>query len=108
MGGHSFFTNLGSWMDPVQQFAGKNSWASRMASYDPLMSSSVGKYIDPAAAQNGQAYANRNNVSGYPNPTPYAGVTPTLQDANNGYVQAAQKVTQQQQQQRQQSPYQGA
>jgi hypothetical protein len=72
----SFISSLAK-LDPIQRFAGKNSFIAKQDSYDPLM-----KNTDA-----GQAYAGRHNVGS--TPTPYAGVTPTLQDANNGYIQAS-------------------
>lgn len=95
-------------LDPAT-IAGPNSWISKEASYDPLMQSGAGKYIDAAGAQAGQNYSNRNVVTS--TPTPYAGVTPTLPDATSGYVQAAQRVAAQKQQpavagaQQQNNPY---
>jgi hypothetical protein len=95
-------------MDPVT-FAGPNSWLSKESSYDPLIQSGAGKYINPAAVNAGQAYSNRNVVPS--TPTPFAGSTPTLQDATNGYLQAAQQATAQKQQApavagvQQQNPY---
>lgn len=95
----SFFNSIAK-LDPIQQLAGKNSFVAKMDSYDPLM-----KNTDL-----GQAYANRHNT-GPQAPTPYAGITPTLADANSGYqapapasayVQQAQRVAQQQQQNPQQ------
>lgn len=79
------FINAMSRIDPIQRFAGPNSFIAKEDSYDPLMKNTA----------LGQAYANRNVV-----PTtvaPYAGVTPTLQDANNGYIQQSRNFTQQQQ-----------
>lgn len=88
--GSGFFKGI----DPIGQLvgsvAGKNSWFSKMAHYDPIMGSSVGKVISPATYDAGQAYGARRNVT--PTPTPFAGVQPTLQDANNGYVQQSQRA----------------
>lgn len=89
-------------LDPAT-LAGRNSWIAKEASYDPLMRSGAGKYIDPSAANVGQQYAARHDVTS--TPTPFAGVNPTLQDANNQYnpasfVQQSQKFAQAQQQQR--------
>ena len=95
------FLNTIAKFDPIQQFAGKNSFIAKEDSYDPLM-----KNTDL-----GQAYANRHNT-GPQAPTPYAGINPTLADANAGYqqnpapasayVQQAQRVAQQQQPQQRQ------
>lgn len=68
---------------------GTHSFFDKMAAYDPTLSSPIGKYIDPVAAGMGQRYRDRLKVGS--TPTPYAGVNPTLADANNGYVQAAKK-----------------
>jgi hypothetical protein len=89
-------------LDPAT-LAGKNSWIAKEASYDPLMKSGAGKYIDPSAANVGQQYAARHDVTS--TPPAFAGVNPTLQDATNGYqpasyVQQSQKFAQAQQQQR--------
>jgi hypothetical protein len=94
-------------LDPAT-LAGRNSFIAKEASYDPLMKSGAGQYIDPAAANVGQQYAARNNVM--QGPTPYAGVNPTLQDANNqyqpqNYVQQSQKFATQQQQRPQQNAW---
>lgn len=83
----SGFDPLGSL---VGRFNGNNSWLSRMTSYDPLMSSSVGKAINPQLYAEGQAYANRRNApAGY---TPTYGGPASLAGANTGYVAASQKV----------------
>jgi hypothetical protein len=90
-------------LDPAT-LAGPNSWVSKEASYDPLMQSGAGKYIDAAGAQAGQNYSNRNVVTS--TPTPFANVTPTLTDATNRYVQATQQAMKAQPQAQQQSnPY---
>lgn len=83
-------------LDPAT-LAGKNSWLAKESSYDPLMKSGAGKYIDPAAASAGQAYANRNVVS---NPVgAFAGTQPTLANAQNQYLRVAQAQAQPQKQQ---------
>lgn len=90
-------------LDPAT-LAGPNSWISKEASYDPLMQSGYGKYIDAAGAQAGQNYSNRNVVT--QTPTPFANVTPTLNDATNQYVAATQKaMAGMQGAQQQQNPY---
>jgi hypothetical protein len=76
-------------LDPAT-IAGPNSWISKEASYDPLMNSGYGKYFDAAGAQAGQNYKNRNVVTS--TPTPFQNVTPNLQDATRGYVQATQNA----------------
>lgn len=92
------FINTLAKFDPIQQFAGKNSFIAKQDSYDPLMKNSDA----------GQAYAQRHVVGS--TPTPYAGVTPTLQDANQGYIQASMQARQKAQQpfgtNTPQSPYQ--
>lgn len=70
MGSHSFFSKWGSGLDSVN---------------------SVLQYVSPGAHeehQQGKAYTNRLNVPAAEAPY-YAGKTPTLADANAGYVQAA-------------------
>lgn len=105
MGGNSFFGKMAAY-DPLNKFANsiQDSPFGKVLNYaDPVRDpTNPTKSLAQSAVQAGNEYSNRNNVSGYPNPTPYAGVQPTLQDANNGYVQAAQRVAQQQQQQQQQ------
>lgn len=76
-------------LDPAT-IAGPNSWISKEGSYDPLMNSGAGKYVDAAGAQAGQNWKNRNVVTS--TPTPFSGVTPTVQDATNRYVQATQQA----------------
>lgn len=75
----------GSMTEGPAAFAGPNSFIAKESHYDPLMGSSAGAYINPAAHAAGVAYGNRLNVGS--TPTPFAGVTPTLADANAGYVQ---------------------
>lgn len=67
---------------------GSNSFFSKLYTYDPLQHLGVSKYIDPAANAilGGGKYS---TSSGPGTPGPYAGVTPTLADANAGYVRAA-------------------
>lgn len=67
---------------------GSNSFFSKLYTYDPLNHLGVGKYLDPAmnAIEGGGKYS---TSSGSGTPGPYAGVTPTLADANAGYVRAA-------------------
>lgn len=67
------FLNTIAKFDPIQQFAGKNSFIAKQDSYDPLMKNT----------SLGQQYADRHNVTS--TPTPYAGVSPTLGDAFAGY-----------------------
>lgn len=102
--GSTFFKGI----DPIGQLAGslagKNSWFARMSSYDPIISSGAGKVIAPAAHDVGVQYSQRhtdmNPAATAANfPTPYAGVAPSLADANNGYVRAAQAQAQAKQQQ---------
>jgi hypothetical protein len=88
-------------LDPIgsviSHFAGPNSGFAKLAGYDPLISSSVGKFMSPGAYNLGQQYINRRNPpAGYqPAPTPYAGQDPTLRDANAGYVNAANQAVEQ-------------
>lgn len=67
---------------------GSNSFFSKLYTYDPLQHLGVSKYLDPAADKilGGGKYS---TSSGPGTPGPYAGVTPTLADANAGYVRAA-------------------
>lgn len=81
-------------LDPAT-IAGPNSWISKEASYDPLMQSGAGKYVDAAGAQAGQNWKARYNVPS--TPTPFQNVTPDLTDATNGYVQATRAAMAQQQ-----------
>jgi hypothetical protein len=89
---------LRSALDPIgstiSRFAGPNSFYAKANAYDPLMSSPVGKFMSPGNYNVGQQYANRHNdpnpvATAAQRPTPYAGVDPTLRDANAGYVNAA-------------------
>lgn len=79
----SFVQKL-SQFDPIQRFAGPHSFIAKEDSFDPIMKNTA----------NGQAYANRMNV-GPQAASPFAGVAPTLQDANNGYLQASRQAMQQ-------------
>lgn len=101
--GSSFFNPIHQ-LDPIGNLigsiAGPHSFVAKEAHYDPLASSGFGKAVSPAMYNAGQAYGNRLNVTS--TPTPFAGKDPTLQDANNGYVQQAQAVAQRQQPQQQQ------
>lgn len=73
---------------------GSNSFFSKLYTYDPLQHLGISKYIDPAANAilGGGKYS---TSSGPGTPGPYAGVTPTLADANAGYVRAAAGAQQQ-------------
>jgi hypothetical protein len=65
---------------------GSNSFLSKMYTYDPL-TQALGKNHDPLmGALVGNGYT---KSSGPGTPGPYAGVKPTLADANAGYVRAA-------------------
>lgn len=76
----------------VARFSGPNSWFAKESGYDPLISSSVGKFIEPGAHDLGQQYVNRHNPAdgNWGAPGMYAGQAPTLQGANQNYVRAAQ------------------
>jgi hypothetical protein len=84
--GSNFFRGLDPAGQLIGHFAGPNSFIAKEAHYDPLASSGFGKAVSPAMYNAGQAYGARNNVTS--SPTPFAGLNPTLQDANAGYVQA--------------------
>jgi len=73
---------------------GSNSFVGRATAYDPLMNSGVGKVLAPNAYDKGQQYAATHFNQEKNIPGPYAGITPTLQDANNQYVLATQKAQQ--------------
>jgi hypothetical protein len=63
-----------------------NSFLAKMYTYDPMNQLGVSKYVDPVATK---LFGNYSKSSGPGTPGPYAGITPTLADANNGYVKAA-------------------
>lgn len=65
---------------------GTNSFFNKLYTYSPLNHLGLGKY-DPV----GSAFFNGkySTSSGPGTPGPYAGATPTLADANAGYVRAA-------------------
>lgn len=88
-------------LDIPGRLAGNNSWLARMTSYDPIMKTSVGKVLAPNMYARGQAYAQRHDdpnaaLTAQNRPTPYAGLDPTLRDANAGYVTAANNAVNQQ------------
>lgn len=85
--GSQFFKAI----DIPGKLAGNNSWLARMTSYDPLMQTGIGKVLAPNSYARGQAYSQRLQPPAGTQvaPTPYAGLNPTLRDANAGYVNAA-------------------
>jgi hypothetical protein len=85
---------------------GSNSFFGKMGSQDAVGNWLGGMGIQSPMYNAGQAYAARNNVTA--SPTPFAGVQPTLSDANNGYLQQSQRVAQQQQRPIGASPYQSS
>jgi len=86
---------LGDMIDPVQAFAGRKSWLSKMDAYDPVMGSGAGKYLDPAAYSAGQGWkAQRNFAAAHPPaPGPYAGQAATLAGAQGGYPMPSASAT---------------
>lgn len=87
-GNNSFLSKLGaSATEGPAAFAGPNSFIAKESHYDPLMSSTVGKYVNPAAYQAGQAYgARRAPPPGYNGGAgPYSGQNPSLGAAATGY-----------------------
>lgn len=108
---------IGTIVGQIAQKAGPNSWFAKMNAYDPIVSSGVGKVLNPQAHQLGQEYANRHNPAdgNWGTPGAYAGQDPTLRAANAGYVNAANgavnqankvwQTGQQPNQQNQQNPY---
>jgi len=90
----SKFLNPVNAIDPgaiASLFGNRNSgFLARMSSYDPLVSSSAGKYLAPAEHDAGQAYtASHLRNTGDAQGKPLAGVAPTLGDALNSYQQPA-------------------
>lgn len=88
--GSSFFKS----MDPmygVERILGSTGAGGQAAYYDPVVNTGVGKTLFPGSYQAGQSWGathalrNQQDVA-----YPYAGRAPTLADANNGYVAAAQ------------------
>jgi len=90
----SFFKAI----DVPGKLMGSNSWTARMTAYDPLMKTGVGKTLAPNAYDKGQQYASTHFNQEKNIPGPYAGITPTLNDANNQYLVATQKAQQANQQ----------
>lgn len=83
-------------LDPIGsvmgKFAGNNSWLARMTSYDPVMSSGVGKFMNPSMYARGQAYSQRHQPPpGFQDNTG-AGGPASLEGANEGYIAASQRL----------------
>lgn len=76
-------------MDLPGRLAGNNSWLARMASYDPLAQTPIGKVVAPYGSDIGRAYSQRHAP-----PMGYAGAgyggDASLSGANRGYIQASQ------------------
>lgn len=60
-----------------------NSFVGKMHTYSPLNNLGVDKYVDPIGRS---LFGGYSTSSGPGTPGPYAGVTPTLADANRGYT----------------------